>query len=159
MEEDIQDSCPIRGLEDCPRSLDCEGASSKASTSDSEERVTTQWRGFFSILKKGPHVRFQTFPPLKGVSKFTRRKSKRIREDMVPPLNPPPNNSSLDAELSCFKSSWKNFTLSELQVATNNFSQGLSPTSLHNATGLTMRKILFVQRFDVFPCCLFVKRI
>ncbi|PON80249.1 Mitogen-activated protein kinase kinase kinase [Parasponia andersonii] len=122
--EDIYVSCPLRGPEDCPRSLDSEGASSKASTSDSDERATTtHWRGFFSILKKGPQMRFQTFPPLKGVSKFTRRKSKRIREDMVPPLNPPPTNSSLDAELSCFKSSWKNFTLSDLQVATNNFSQ------------------------------------
>ncbi|KAM6545297.1 hypothetical protein CsatB_026033 [Cannabis sativa] len=123
-EEEYEDSCVARGPEDCPTSLDFEEASSKASTSDSDDRASTHWRGFFGILKKGPHIRFQTFPPLKGVSKFTRRKSKRIREEMVPPLNPPTNASSLDAELSCFKSSWKNFSLSELQVATNNFSQG-----------------------------------
>lgn len=82
---------------------------SKESTSGSE-RAAKHWRGFFRLLKKGPQRRFQTFPRL------TRRKSRRVREDMVP--NP------LDAsELGCFKSSWINFTLSELQAATNDFSQ------------------------------------
>lgn len=115
-EEEIHKSCQIGGAEDCPRSLDPERASTKASTSGPDDRAATHWGGFFRLLKKGPHMKFHTFP------KLTRRKSKRIREDMVPPL------TSLDAELCYFKSSWKNFTLSELQIATNNFSHGLSST-------------------------------
>lgn len=109
-EEEIHKSCQIGDAEDCPRSLDPERASTKASTSNFDDRAATHWGGFFRLLKKGPHMKFHTFP------KLTRRKSKRIREDMVPPL------TSLDAELCYFKSSWKNFTLSELQIATNDFS-------------------------------------
>ncbi|KAL5541755.1 hypothetical protein UlMin_009465 [Ulmus minor] len=123
-EENIAESSPTVGHEDSLSSLDSEIASSKASTSDSDDKASVHWRGFFHMLKKGPHIRFhQTFPPLKGIPKLTRRKTKRIREDMIPPLNSPPVKPSLGAELSCFKSSWKNFTLSELQVATHNFSQ------------------------------------
>ncbi|KAE8076903.1 hypothetical protein FH972_015524 [Carpinus fangiana] len=96
--------------ESSPRSLGSDQtASSKASTSDSEDHSRSathvHWHGFFRMLKKGPQ-------------KLTRRKSKRIREDMVPG----PLNSSIDSEFCCFKSSWKNFTLSELQAASNNFS-------------------------------------
>ncbi|KAL2945826.1 hypothetical protein AAZX31_U027100 [Glycine max] len=61
---------------------------------------------------------FQTFHPLKNVPKLTRRKSKRIREDLIPSLNA----ASLDTEFGCFKSSWKNFTLAEIQAATDDFS-------------------------------------
>ncbi|XWS39089.1 hypothetical protein CRYUN_Cryun18bG0020100 [Craigia yunnanensis] len=93
--------------------------SSKASTSsDSENQQNSDtivhWRGFFRLLKKGPGIS-STLPPLKP--KLTRRKSKSIRDDMVPQLC-----SALDTELCCFRSTWKNFSLSELQEATNNFS-------------------------------------
>ncbi|GMI72097.1 hypothetical protein like AT5G18910 [Hibiscus trionum] len=75
-----------------------------------------QWRGFFRILKKGPGTASQTLPPVKP--KLTRKNSKKFRDDIVPNIC-----SALDAELCGFKSSWRNFSLSELQEATNNFSQ------------------------------------
>lgn len=123
LEEGIREPCP-RGPEDCPRSSDSEVVSPRASTSDSDAKAI-HWRGFFKLLKKGPQMPFQPFPPLKGVPKLTRRKSKRIREELVPTLNSPIMKSSLDSELSCFKATWKNFSLSEILVATNNFSPGL----------------------------------
>ncbi|XP_039048770.1 receptor-like cytosolic serine/threonine-protein kinase RBK2 [Hibiscus syriacus] len=66
-----------------------------------------QLRGFFGLLKKGPGI----------PSQVLLKKGKRSGDDMVPPLE-----STLNAELSCFKSSWKNFSLSELEEATDNFS-------------------------------------
>ncbi|XLT35818.1 hypothetical protein HN873_067110, partial [Arachis hypogaea] len=92
-----------------------------ASTSDSEALLGTggsnannQWHGFFKLLKKGSQMSFQPFHPFKkNVPKLIRRKSKRVREDLIP---------SFDSEFANFKSSWKNFTLSELQAATDDFS-------------------------------------
>lgn len=121
-------------LECSPRSVESGTPSSRASTSDSEghpdlrSNSNNQWRaGFFKLLKKGSQMPFQTFHPLKNVpkAKLTRRKSKRIREDLIPSLNSPALQSSFDSEFCCFKSSWKNFTLSELQAATNDFSHGM----------------------------------
>ncbi|KAE9594632.1 putative protein kinase RLK-Pelle-RLCK-VI family [Lupinus albus] len=112
-----------------PRTLEPGTPSSRASTSDSEVQQdlrgtnNNQWRqGFFKLLKKGSQMPFHTFHPLKNVPKLTRRKSKRIREDLIPSLSSPALKSSLDSEFCCFKSSWKNFTLSEIQAATNDFS-------------------------------------
>ncbi|XVF38601.1 hypothetical protein REPUB_Repub20aG0116400 [Reevesia pubescens] len=98
-------------------SVESEPTSSKASTSSDSEHhhilaTIVQWRGFFRLLKKGPGIPSQSLP------KLTRRNSKRIRDDMVPTLS-----SALDAELCCFKSTWKNFTLLDLQEATDNFSR------------------------------------
>ncbi|XP_072082964.1 uncharacterized protein [Arachis hypogaea] len=79
--------------------------------------ANNQWHGFFKLLKKGPQMPFQPFHPLKkDVSKLSRRKSKRVREDLI--------LSSFDSEFANFKSSWKNFTLSELQAATDDFNHG-----------------------------------
>ncbi|XP_007035412.2 PREDICTED: receptor-like cytosolic serine/threonine-protein kinase RBK2 isoform X1 [Theobroma cacao] len=132
--ERIDQPSPTAALEDCSTSLESiesrsvesiesaesEPTSSKASTSSDSENhqssaTSVHWRGFFRLLKKGPGIPFQTLPPLKP--RLTRRKSKRVRDDMVPQLS-----STLDAELCCFKSTWKNFSLSELHEATNNFS-------------------------------------
>ncbi|XP_019419335.1 PREDICTED: receptor-like cytosolic serine/threonine-protein kinase RBK2 isoform X1 [Lupinus angustifolius] len=116
-------------LNSSPRTLEPGTPSSRASTSDSEGQHdlrgtnNNQWRqGFFKLLKKGSQMPFHTFHPLKNVPKLTRRKSKRIREDLIPSLSSPALKSSLDSEFCCFKSSWKNFTLSEIQAATNDFS-------------------------------------
>ncbi|KAB2599486.1 receptor-like cytosolic serine/threonine-protein kinase RBK2 [Pyrus ussuriensis x Pyrus communis] len=118
----------------CPRSLgsgasspmtstsDSDGRGSRTATSDSDPRANYQWRGFFRILKKGPQYPFPTFPP-KGAQKpkLTRRKSKRVREDFIPQINSP-TLRSFDADFCRFKSSWKNYSLLELEAATNNFS-------------------------------------
>ena len=147
--ERIDVPSPTAGLEDCSTSIveciepsvestelrsipsiesaESEPSSSKASTSSDFEHqqnsaTIVHWRDFFRVLKKGPGIPSQTLPPLKP--KLTRRKSKRIRDVMVPQLC-----TALDAELCCFKSTWKNFSLSELQEATNNFSHGIFPPS------------------------------
>ncbi|XP_022138335.1 receptor-like cytosolic serine/threonine-protein kinase RBK2 isoform X2 [Momordica charantia] len=124
------ESSPRGVLEDCSRSLDSETTTSLTSTSDwdghPDSRNASHWRGFFRLLKKGPQIpqmRFQpAFPPLKAVPKLTRRKSKRIREDMLPVLSPVVS-SAIETEFCYFRSSWKNFTLSELKAASNNFSK------------------------------------
>ncbi|TYI12336.1 hypothetical protein ES332_A09G270400v1 [Gossypium tomentosum] len=85
-------------------------------SSDSENQYSfaqiVQWRGFLQLLKKGPGIASQTLPQFKP--RFSRKKSKRLRDEMVPNLC-----SALDAEMSCSKSSWKNFSLSELEEATD----------------------------------------
>ncbi|XP_050375073.1 receptor-like cytosolic serine/threonine-protein kinase RBK2 isoform X2 [Argentina anserina] len=134
LEETVIDDCSPRPVpvNDFPRRLESGASTPKASTADSDGRasgasdsegklntVNSPFRGFFKMLRIGP----QTFPQMKNPAKpkLTRRKSKRIREDFIPTLNSPSLRPTLDAELYCFKSSWKNYSLSELQDATNNF--------------------------------------
>ncbi|XP_016672296.2 receptor-like cytosolic serine/threonine-protein kinase RBK2 isoform X2 [Gossypium hirsutum] len=98
-----------------------ESNSAKTSTSTESKLYNnftsiTQWRGFFPALKKGVVIPTHSLTPL--IPKFTRRKSKRIREDTIPQSSP-----ALDTEAFNFKSSWKNFSLSELQEATDNYSR------------------------------------
>ncbi|KAJ6771060.1 RECEPTOR-LIKE CYTOSOLIC SERINE/THREONINE-PROTEIN KINASE RBK2 ISOFORM X1 [Salix koriyanagi] len=103
-------------------SYESEATSPRASTSGSEGQPNaTPWRDFFRVFKKGPAVSCHPLPPLKkGTPKLNKRKSRsrRFREEIVPHLNSP-----LDGEFCHFKSSWKNFSLSELHAATDTFSQ------------------------------------
>ncbi|KAM7260206.1 hypothetical protein ACFE04_015947 [Oxalis oulophora] len=117
--------------DDRSKSIDPDTANSSArtSTSDSTEStlgpdVAPHWRGFMKVLKKGPAARLQHFTPLKNVPKLTRRKSKRVRQEMVPPVVKPPAaiTSPLDGDFGYFKSHWKNFSQAELRAATNEFS-------------------------------------
>lgn len=80
------------------------------------------WRGFHRLLKKGSSAMpFNTFSHLKGVPKLTRRKSKRIKDNMVPVLPA----AALDTDdLFLFKPSWKNYSLQDIQTATNGYSPG-----------------------------------
>ncbi|KAL3508016.1 hypothetical protein ACH5RR_033398 [Cinchona calisaya] len=92
---------------------------SEASTSDSQDQMDdksdSQWRGFLRKLKKGPTI--PSLPSLPSIKKISRKKSRNITQSL--PALPP----SLDSQLyHCFEASWKNFTLSELETATNNFS-------------------------------------
>lgn len=123
--------------DDFLRSIESETSSSVVSTSDSEPHnhhhhnhhhhssvgpTNGHWRGFFRLLKKGSSAMpFNTFTPLKGVPKLTRRKSKRIRDNMVPVLPA----AALDTDdLFYFKPSWRNFSLQDIQTATNGYSRG-----------------------------------
>uniref|UniRef100_A0A6M2EDI1 non-specific serine/threonine protein kinase n=1 Tax=Populus davidiana TaxID=266767 RepID=A0A6M2EDI1_9ROSI len=104
-------------------SYESEATSPRASTSGSEGQpnATTPWRDFFRVFKKGPAASCHPLPPLKkGTPKLSKRKSRsrRFREEIVPTLTSP-----LDGEFCHFKSSWKNFSLSELHAATDTFSQ------------------------------------
>ncbi|XP_031397952.1 receptor-like cytosolic serine/threonine-protein kinase RBK2 [Punica granatum] len=118
-EEQVDEPSPRGVLDECSVCHESD-STSNTSTSNSECRScskgSNRWRGFLKSLKKGPNMRFYTFP-LKSVPKLTRRKSRRIREDLIPGLN-----ADLETELCYFRPSWKNFTLSELKDATDNFS-------------------------------------
>ncbi|GMI89990.1 hypothetical protein like AT5G18910 [Hibiscus trionum] len=91
--------------------------SSKTSTSaDSKHQNNSHWRGFFPALRKGVVIPMHGFPPF--IPKFTRKKSKRIRDDIVPLPS-----TELDPDAFNFKASWKNYSLAELQAATHYFSR------------------------------------
>ncbi|XP_052189462.1 receptor-like cytosolic serine/threonine-protein kinase RBK2 [Diospyros lotus] len=99
-----------------------ETTSSKASSSDSDpqanKKIVPQWREFIRVLKKGSTAGLQTFHhTMPAIKKFSKKKSRNARQNMAALDDP-----SLDPDLYCFKSSWKNFSLSELQSITNNFS-------------------------------------
>ncbi|XP_058201091.1 receptor-like cytosolic serine/threonine-protein kinase RBK2 [Rhododendron vialii] len=117
----LEDPSLGRGVsEDDPES---ETASSKASTSDSDgqqnHKSGPQWRGFFRKLKKGPAMGFHTFhPSIPAIKMLSRIKSRNSRKSL-PTIDDP----TFDTDLYCFKSSWKNFSLSELETATDSFSQ------------------------------------
>lgn len=99
-----------------------ETISPRVSTSDSDaqpnQKSGPQWHGFFHILRKGPTKGLNTIhpslPSMKGLSEV---KSRNSRESM-----PAHDDPTLDTGLYCFKSYWQNFSLSELETATNNFS-------------------------------------
>ncbi|XP_010941737.1 receptor-like cytosolic serine/threonine-protein kinase RBK2 isoform X2 [Elaeis guineensis] len=111
-------SSPRGVLDDGLRCLDLETSSSKTSTSCSETQLvsgnSSRWKGFFRFWKQQSMRRLSSFPPL-GVPKLSRRKSNR--ETHVPI-----SDSTTDYSNCYFKPTWKNFTISELQKATNNFS-------------------------------------
>ncbi|KAK8539387.1 hypothetical protein V6N12_043013 [Hibiscus sabdariffa] len=119
----IDTLCPNAELQDCStgtaESIETSEEPADSETSESYSYTTlvglVQLRGFFRLLKKGPGIPSQVLPPL--IPKGAVKKGKRSGDDTVPPLD-----STLDGELGCFKSSWKNFSLSELEEATNNFS-------------------------------------
>ncbi|PWA80550.1 Protein kinase, ATP binding site-containing protein [Artemisia annua] len=79
-----------------------------------------QLGGFLHSLKKAPSATLHTLnpglPSIHSIKKLTRKKSRKLMKNM------PELPSQLDADLYCFEASWKNFSLSELKDATNNFS-------------------------------------
>ncbi|XP_042491375.1 receptor-like cytosolic serine/threonine-protein kinase RBK2 isoform X2 [Macadamia integrifolia] len=116
MEKEGENEFSPRGiLEDCLRSLESETGSSKASTSGSEAqpRSTSHWNGLCRLFKVRNLRRLYTFPP---VSVFSMRKGGNVGEKQGPTINSP------ETDLHHLKPSWKDFTFSELQIATNNFS-------------------------------------
>ncbi|KAI3863885.1 hypothetical protein MKW98_031477, partial [Papaver atlanticum] len=102
-------------------------SSSTTSDSDSQSnprRSSSHWRGMIlSVLKSRSIRRLASLPPRRGVSKVA----------SLPPLRGVSkvavcNRRSFSEntnEFSCFKPSWRNFTISELQVATKNFSSDM----------------------------------
>ncbi|PSS19630.1 Receptor-like serine/threonine-protein kinase [Actinidia chinensis var. chinensis] len=115
MEKEKEDNSSPRGvIEACIRGLDTGAGSPKTDVlkpkvCSSNSQALSRWRGFFKLWKKSSIKRLPSFPPL-AVPKISRRKSKSVRENV-------------DADFCYFKSAWKNFTFSDLQSATNNFSQ------------------------------------
>ncbi|XP_051129306.1 receptor-like cytosolic serine/threonine-protein kinase RBK2 [Andrographis paniculata] len=97
-------------------------AESKAENSslDAEAKANgkVQWKGFLRKLKKGPAVPFHpTLPHLPSIKKLSKRMTEKGTQSL--PILPP----NVEAELYyCFQNSWTNFSLTELEEATNNFS-------------------------------------
>ncbi|KAI3664969.1 hypothetical protein L6452_43584 [Arctium lappa] len=110
MEKEKEDVTSPRGvLEACIRSFDKELSSSDVDTIKNDvSQPRSRWFRFFKIWKKNFAKRVPSLPPL--APKPSRRKTMSARE------NP-------DVNLCHFKSSWKVFTISELEAATDNFSQ------------------------------------
>ncbi|XP_009386291.2 receptor-like cytosolic serine/threonine-protein kinase RBK2 [Musa acuminata AAA Group] len=113
--------CSPRGvLDDGLRCLDSE-TTSKASTSYTETQMIRSsfalWHGFFRLWKHKSMRRLSSFPPI-GFRKRSRRR--RSNRDSRVPM--PDSTSAADNESSSFKPTWRNFTISELEKATNNFN-------------------------------------
>lgn len=115
-EKEKEDESSPRGvLDELAHGLVNQPASPKPQSSVPENHTSNlqaphHWHKFWKIWK-GPKIsRLPSFPPL-AVPRSSRRKITNSRENVE--------------NLCPVKSTWKNFTLSDLRSATNNFSQGL----------------------------------
>ncbi|XP_052184316.1 receptor-like cytosolic serine/threonine-protein kinase RBK2 [Diospyros lotus] len=108
-------------LEDYFRTVESETISSKASTSEFEvqpnSKSASRWHGLVRLLKFRSKRSLATLHP-GSVLKLSRRLSRSMREYISTVTNP-----LVDADLNYFRPQWKIFTLSELQSASNCFSQ------------------------------------
>ncbi|RWV85657.1 hypothetical protein GW17_00052535 [Ensete ventricosum] len=121
--EALAAECSPRGvLDDGLRCSDSE-TTSKASTSYTETQMIRSsfslWHGFFRLWKHKSMRRLSSFPPI-----GFRKRSRRRRSNRDPHVPMPDSTSAADKESSFFKPTWRNFTISELEKATNNFSSG-----------------------------------
>ncbi|CAH9129860.1 unnamed protein product [Cuscuta epithymum] len=81
---------------------------------NSDGKTHSQWYEFFRKLKKGPGVSLQTFHP--SLYSFRKHSKKRSRKNMVLPQIDP------DVVPHFLETSWKVFSLSELEKVTYNFN-------------------------------------
>ncbi|KAK4370503.1 hypothetical protein RND71_009978 [Anisodus tanguticus] len=104
---------------------DAESTTSKSSsTSNSDGKFGSQWKGFIKRLKIGSGIHLHTFhpsiPSLPSIKMLPKWKSRTTEQSM--PMVPTPNLDTNDLR-HCFQAHWKNFLLSDLQKATDNFSR------------------------------------
>lgn len=103
---------------------DSETSFSSASTSSPAAapapEMTTPWRGFLRHWRQKSMRRLATFPPVGVVPKLPRWRSGKEVKDSSAAANTP-----ADVDFCLFKPSWKSFSFSELQHATDNFNPGL----------------------------------
>ncbi|XP_075489160.1 receptor-like cytosolic serine/threonine-protein kinase RBK2 [Primulina tabacum] len=80
----------------------------------------SQWKGFIRKLKKGPTMNWHSFHPsilnLPSIKKLSRRRTRNTQS--LPAL---PTHIEVDLYY-CFETSWKSFSLLDLEEATDNFS-------------------------------------
>lgn len=120
-------SSPRGVLEACIKGLDSEFDDSPAESS-SEREVSdrdspssqaqqqhrqSRWGGILKLWRKGAMKRLSSIPAMAAVPKLSRGKSRRV----------PETEPAVDTNCCHLKCSWKTFSLSELQVATNDFNQ------------------------------------
>ncbi|XP_030486228.2 receptor-like cytosolic serine/threonine-protein kinase RBK2 isoform X1 [Cannabis sativa] len=113
-----EDTCSPTGvLEDYFRSSDSETCSSKEPNNGSEShknpKLRSRWHGFMQLLRTRSKKPLNTMHPL-NVLNLSRRMSGSMREII--------SKFGSDSDYG-LKSPWKNFSLYELQVATNYFRQ------------------------------------
>lgn len=115
-EKKKEDASSPRGvIEACMNSMykgseSVDNSTSESETSSSDPKTHTRWRKFVNVWKVSPIKRLPLIPP-KTISKLSNKKSSSSRDyDII--------------DLNDFESSWRNFSLLELQTATCNFSPG-----------------------------------
>ncbi|KZV14266.1 hypothetical protein F511_26404 [Dorcoceras hygrometricum] len=113
-------SSPDSVLEHFLRTVGSQTDSSKESTSESESESVTTSAAFFSWLRIKSRRKLASLNPLASL-KISNKFSCGINRSVGFSGNPNPLN---DPSLQYFKPQWKNFTLSQLQKATNDFSRG-----------------------------------
>ncbi|PKA67296.1 Receptor-like cytosolic serine/threonine-protein kinase RBK2 [Apostasia shenzhenica] len=118
--EAVRGSSPRAIHGDAARLSDSETSPSKPSTSCLEDeamaRNATMWKGIFRVWKKRSIKRLSSFPPF-GVTKLIKRKSGREN------LDEKELSCGDDSGFSFFGPTLQTFTLTELENATNNFSE------------------------------------
>ncbi|KAE8009632.1 hypothetical protein FH972_006060 [Carpinus fangiana] len=116
------DLSPVGILEDYFKSSESETCSSKEHNVDSKVKQNSKsnsrwhWHGFVQLLRIRSKQSLATLHPL-SVMKLSRRMSSSMREATALV-----RNFRVDIDLNYTKLPWKNFTLYELQRATNYFS-------------------------------------
>ncbi|KAK9052756.1 hypothetical protein SSX86_029386 [Deinandra increscens subsp. villosa] len=124
-DEDVTDSQPsspkVTSRSVSPDQSSCSPCPSyKSRDMDSDSVSNTiphQWHGFFRKFKRGSTSTLHGFhPKLHSIKRMTRRRSRKIIETI-------PTLPQEDTEfLHCFEASWTNFSLADLNSATDNFS-------------------------------------
>ena len=112
---------------------------------ESSSKYEFPWRGFGFLRKfrKPPTGTHSYYPSLPSQKKLIKSKSRNSTKSMPPGLP-----SQLDSDFYCFESSWLNFTLSDLQNATNNFSRG---THLLHILSLFLQTLYRLHRYISTP--------
>lgn len=108
-------------LEDYFRSEEFETSSSKPPSTDSaneqNSKTSSRFRAFVQLLRSGSKKSLATLHPLSALKSSIRRSSS-MRENRG-------FSSHLDSDPYNLNSPRRNFSLSELQLATNNFGFGM----------------------------------
>nr|GLL41960.1 receptor-like cytosolic serine/threonine-protein kinase RBK2 [Ipomoea trifida] len=122
----VNSNSPDTVLEDYLNGLVSETDTTKSSIlefeSESYEKRNSKWEGFLQLFRdKFKKRHFGSLDPLSSL-KISKRFSCSMREAACGSglLQSP----ILEGGLSCFKPQWKNFSLSEIEIATNNFHHG-----------------------------------
>jgi len=127
----VNNYSPTGVLEDYLRSLESDTISSKESTSGSEDqkdssKPSSKWVDFVHLFRSKSKRCLPTFHPISSGLQLSRRLSSSFREQIGGIIVGQQSSSSsmIGEDVNYFKPHWKNFSFSQLQSATNNFSNG-----------------------------------
>lgn len=142
MKEKLDSSSPTGILEDYFRS------SGSESTSSGEPKPPAFWHGIFKLLRSKSSKPVSKLHPL-SVLKLSKRLSNSMRESLH-------LHFRFDSNVGSFNSPWKNFTLRDLQAATNYFSHGPCTQYIHFFTFCVEPMRIFFRticEWILFPFC------